>query len=113
MKQKWKYFKRWIRLKIGKLTNQNPYELIPSGFCPVQIEGHTNEGNYFYFRSRHNLISFAIYANEEGFYKEEPLFERTINYGKSNNIAGWLMHEDAIRLTTVWLNEWYGKGFLC
>jgi hypothetical protein len=108
MKKKWFYFKSWLCLEVGKLTNQNPYKLVPSGFCPVQIEGYTKEGQWFYFRSRGNTITFVI-SKEEDYGHEEPLFEKTLIYGSHPFVAGWLPHEDAIRLTTVWLNEWYNK----
>lgn len=109
LRLRWYQSKNWIKLNWGKLVGTNPYKLKPGGFCPVQIEGFTKEGQWFYFRARGNSISFEIYNNEEEFSIEKPLFERRIEYGTGPFDAGWMQHEDAIRLTTVWLNEWYGK----
>jgi hypothetical protein len=37
----------------------------------------------------------------------EYLFERELEYGDGMFQAGWMTHDDAVRLTTVWLNEYY------
>ena len=106
---RWIQFKNWIKINWGCLVGTNPYKLKPCGFCPVQIEGYTKEGYWFYFRSRGNSISFVIHEKEEDYGNKDPLFERDMDYGTHMFTAGWMDHKDTIRLTTVWLNEYYEK----
>lgn len=113
---KWFYFKRWFILTKDQISGKNPYRLQSGGNCPVQIEGFTKEGKWFYFRARGNNIQFVI-CNDEDDYRgilgrlegDSYLFERELQYGKDQYQAGWMPHDDAIRLCTVWLNEWYEK----
>ena len=111
---KWFHFKTWLKLNKDKISGKNPYLLRAGGNCPVQIEGFTKEGYWFYFRSRGNRCTFVICETEDDYYStnisEKPyLFERGLEYGKDKYQAGWIPHDDAIRLSTVWLNEWYEK----
>lgn len=112
LKLRWNQFKNWIKTNWGWLVGTNPYKLKPNGFCPVQIEGYTKEGYWFYFRARGNSIDFVIHEKEEdyGNRAKKSIFEKHIeDYGAKLFAAGWISHEDAIRLTTVWLNEYYEK----
>ncbi len=94
-------------ISLAPIKNHIFNKLKPYGFCPVQIEGYTKEGYWFYFRSRGNSIDFVIHEKEEDYGNKDPLFERDMDYGTHMFTAGWIDHEDAIRLTTVWLNEYY------
>jgi hypothetical protein len=35
------------------------------------------------------------------------LFERELEYGDGMFQASWMTHDDAVRLATVWLNEYH------
>ncbi len=94
--------KRRISLWLGVKTGLNPYRLEPFGKCPVQIEGRLKNGMYYYFRARHEGVSFGIADTED---------KAVFNSGKFNRFcehqfAGWIDNEDAIRLATVWINEY-------
>ena len=106
--------KKKLVLWWEKKTNFNPYGIWPKGACPVQAEGYTEDGKWYYFRARGNHASFVICESEEAYTgvinPEVPyLFDREIYYGVHSFQAGWMPHEDAVRLTTVWLNEYYEK----
>lgn len=108
---------QWYKGKIKKpivlwwerKTNFNPYGVWPEGACPVQAEGYTEDGKWYYFRARGNRARFIISESEEEYFKVEGLilFERELFYGIHDYQAGWMAHEDAVRLITVWLNEYY------
>jgi hypothetical protein len=38
---------------------------------------------------------------------DKYLFERELEYGDGMFQASWMTHDDAVRLATVWLNEYY------
>lgn len=103
--------KKKLTLWWEKKTNFNPYGVWPTGACPVQAEGYTKDGNWYYFRARGSRIAFVICESEDdytGMMDHPPyLFEREMYYGTHDYQAGWMTHEDAVRLTTVWLNEYY------
>ncbi len=107
------WYKRKIKKPIvlwwEKKTNFNPYGVWPEGACPVQAEGYTEDGKWYYFRARGNRARFIISESEEEYFKVEGLilFERELFYGIHDYQAGWMTHEDAVRLITVWLNEYY------
>ena len=99
--------KRPLILWWEKKTNFNPYGVWPSGACPVQAEGFTKDGKWYYFRSRGMTARIVICKSEEDYGTESKyLFERELQYGTDFQ-AGWMSHEDAVRLATVWLNEYY------
>jgi len=102
--------KKAITLWWEKKTRFNPYGVWPEGACPVQAEGYTKDGKWYYYRSRGTHARFVICESEED-YGHWPdtkyLFERELHYGTDYQ-AGWMHHDDAVRLTTVWLNEYYG-----
>ena len=102
--------KKKLTLWWEKKTNFNPYGVWPEGACPVQAEGYTKDGKWYYFRSRGAQARFVICESEEeyGHWPDTKyLFERELHYGTDYQ-AGWMQHDDAVRLTTVWLNEYYG-----
>lgn len=106
--------KKKLTLWWEKKTNFNPYGVWPEGACPVQAEGYTEDGNWYYFRARGSHISFVICKSEDDYTGviDSPikyLFEKELSYGDGMFQAGWMPHEDAVRLTTVWLNEYYEK----
>ena len=110
------WYKRNIKKPIvlwwERKTNFNPYGVWPEGACPVQAEGYTEDGKWYYFRARGNHASIVICESEEAYTgmmnPEVPyLFDREIYYGVHSFQAGWMAHEDAVRLVTVWLNEYY------
>lgn len=106
--------KKKLTLWWEKKTNFNPYGVWPEGACPVQAEGYTKDGNWYYFRARGNHIRFVICESEDDYtgLVESPtkyLFERELEYGDGMFQAGWMKHEDAVRLVTVWLNEYYDE----
>jgi len=107
------WYKRNIKKPIvlwwERKTNFNPYGVWPEGACPVQAEGYTEDGKWYYFRARGNRARFIISESEEEYFKVEGLilFERELFYGIHDYQAGWMAHEDAVRLITVWLNEYY------
>ena len=109
----YQWYKRKIKKPIvlwwEKKTNFNPYGVWPEGACPVQAEGYTEDGKWYYFRARGNRARFIISESEEEYFKVEGLilFERELFYGIHDYQAGWMTHEDAVRLITVWLNEYY------
>jgi hypothetical protein len=104
--------KKKLTLWWEKKTKFNPYGVWPTGACPVQAEGYTKDGKWYYFRSRGAQARFVICESEED-YSNWPdtkyLFERDLSYGDGMFQAGWMKHEDAVRLTTVWLNEYYDE----
>ena len=104
--------KKKLTLWWEKKTNFNPYGVWPEGACPVQAEGYTEDGKWYYFRARGSHIRFVICESEED-YSNWPdtkyLFEKNLSYGDGMFQAGWMPHEDAVRLTTVWLNEYHEK----
>lgn len=104
--------KKKLRLWWEKKTNLNPYGVCPEGACPVQAEGFTKEGKWYYFRARGSRISFVICESEKDYTgsitSEVPyLFEREMEYGDDMFQAGLIKRADAVRLITVWLNEYY------
>jgi hypothetical protein len=106
--------KKKLRLWWEKVTNFNPYGIWPEGACPVQAEGYTKEGNWYYFRARGRYVTMVICESEEDYQgtmnHEKPyLFERELFYGMHDYQAGWMSREDAVRLATVWFNEYYEK----
>ena len=44
--------KKKLTLWWEKKTNFNPYGVWPEGACPVQAEGYTEDGKWYYFRAR-------------------------------------------------------------
>lgn len=105
-----KKVKKAITLWWEKKTRFNPYGVWPEGACPVQAEGYTKDGKWYYYRSRGTHARMVICESEED-YGNWPdtkyLFERELHYGTDYQ-AGWMHHDDAVRLTTVWLSEYYG-----
>jgi len=101
-----KKVKKSITLWWEKKTRFNPYGVWPEGACPVQAEGYTKDGKWYYFRSRGSHARIVICESEED-YGVRSLFEREIEYGDGMFQAGWMTHDDAVRLATVWLNEYY------
>ena len=106
--------KKKLTLWWEKKTNFNPYGVWPEGACPVQAEGYTKDGDWYYFRARGSHIRFVICKSEDDYTGliESPtkyLFERELEYGDGMFQAGWMKHEDAVRLVTVWLNEYYDE----
>ena len=101
-----KKVKKTITLWWEKKTRFNPYGVWPEGACPVQAEGYTKDGKWYYFRSRGSHARIVIRESEED-YGVRSLFEREIEYGDGMFQAGWMTHDDAVRLATVWLNEYY------
>jgi len=110
---KWKIriAKRFLKHKWQRINGFNPYNVKPNGMCPVQAEGILKDGEWYYFRARGSRIAFVICESEEdytGMLDHPPfLFEREMYYGMHDYQAGWITHEDAVRLITVWLNEYY------
>jgi len=98
--------KKTITLWWEKKTRFNPYGVWPEGACPVQAEGFTKDGKWYYFRSRGGHARIVICESEED-YGVRSLFEREMEYGDGMFQAGWMTHDDAVRLATVWLNEYY------
>ena len=101
-----KKVKKTITLWWEKKTRFNPYGVWPEGACPVQAEGYTKDGKWYYFRSRGSHARIVICESEED-YGVRSLFEREIEYGDGMFQAGWMHHDDAVRLATVWLNEYH------
>ena len=106
--------KKKLVLWWEKITNFNPHSVWPTGHCPVQTEGYTKDGKWYYFRARGKQARFMILESKDEYIKVEGLilFERNLDYGCNPYQAGWLSHEDAVRLTTVWLNEYYNESTL-
>jgi len=102
--------KKKLTLWWEKKTKFNPHGVWPEGFCPVQAEGYTKYGEWYYFRARGSHARFVICKSEDDYSNwpdTEYLFERELEYGDGMFQAGWMTHDDAVRLTTVWLNEYY------
>lgn len=106
-----------VRLKLTKSITLwwekkikfNPYGVWPEGACPVQAEGYTKDGKWYYFRARGAHARIVICETEEDYGNwpdTEYLFERELAYGTMFE-AGWMHRSDAIRLATVWLNEYH------
>jgi hypothetical protein len=98
--------KKKLTLWWEKKTKFNPYGVWPTGACPVQAEGYTKDGKWYYFRSRGSHARIVICESEED-YGVRSLFERELEYGDGMFQAGWMHHDDAVRLATVWLNEYH------
>ena len=107
---KFYWFRKRILKKITllweRVTGFNPYNIQPSGLCPVQADGTLKDGNWYYFRARGTNVSLEIYPSEEAFGNEPYIFYRELEYGHTYE-AGYLLRKDAIRLATVWLNEYF------
>ena len=88
------------------MTGFNPYNVQPDGLCPVQAEGILKDGNWYYFRARGTNISLIVHLSEEDYANEPYIFYRELKYGKTFE-AGYIDKDDAIRLATVWLNEYF------
>ena len=101
-----KKVKKSITLWWEKKTRFNPYGVWPEGACPVQAEGYTKDGKWYYFRSRGAHARIVVCESEED-YGTKHLFEREVEYGDGMFQAGWMHHDDAVRLATVWLNEYH------
>jgi hypothetical protein len=101
-----KKVKKTITLWWEKKTRFNPYGVWPEGACPVQAEGYTKDGKWYYFRSRGSHARIVICESEKD-YGVRSLFEREVEYGDGMFQAGWMHHDDAVRLATVWLNEYH------
>ena len=101
-----KKVKKSITLWWEKKTRFNPYGVWPEGACPVQAEGYTKDGKWYYFRSRGSHARIVVCESEED-YGVRSLFEREVEYGDGMFQAGWMHHDDAVRLATVWLNEYH------
>jgi len=101
--------KKKLILWWEKITKFNPHGVWPKGSCPVQALGLTKNGKWYYFRTRGNHARFIIAESEKEYFNVEGLilFERELYYGDRAFQAGWMNHEDAVRLVTVWLNEYY------
>ena len=110
---KFYWFRRDLTKKLRswweRVTGFNPYNVQPSGLCPVQADGFTKDGNWYYFRSRGTTASMVICESEEAYMQwpdVEFAFNRELTYGYCYE-AGYMTRADAIRLATVWLNEYY------
>jgi len=101
--------KKKLTLWWEKKTKFNPYGVWPTGACPVQAEGYTKDGKWYYFRARYSHAVLVICESEDDYsnsHNTKYLFERELEYGNDFE-AGWMTHDDAVRLTTVWLNEYH------
>jgi hypothetical protein len=99
--------KKKLSLWIERILRTNPYKINPSGLCPVQADGILKDGKYYYFRARGTSISLIIAETEEEYFDNyQTVFERSMEYGSTWE-AGYLLREDAIRICTVWLNEYF------
>lgn len=94
-------FKLWLSVVLGI----NPYALRPYGKCPVQMDGKLSDGKFFYFRSRGTNVSLGIGDTENGAI-DDTVFYRYMFYGTDYE-AGYLPSEDAIRIATLWINEYF------
>ncbi len=100
--------KKKLILWWGKKTKFNPYGVWPEGAAPVQAEGYTKDGKWYYFRSRGSHARIVICESEEDYGQfDKYLFERELEYGDGMFQASWMTHDDAVRLATVWLNEYH------
>ena len=100
--------KKKLTLWWEKKTKFNPYGVWPEGAAPVQAEGYTKDGKWYYFRSRGSHARIVICESEEDYGQfDKYLFERELEYGDGMFQASWMTHDDAVRLATVWLNEYY------
>jgi hypothetical protein len=97
--------KKKLTLWWEKKTKFNPYGVWPTGICPVQAEGYTKDNKWYYFRARYSHAVLVICESEDD-YGVKHLFKRELEYGNDFE-AGWMTHDDAVRLATVWLNEYY------
>lgn len=72
------------------------------GWCPVQAEGRLNNGNWFYFRSRHETATLEIAAEP---WKEPYLqkFEEVVSESPSG--AGYLEASRVKALLLRWIPQ--------
>ena len=109
---KFYWFRRALAGKLRswweRVTGFNPYNVQPGGLCPVQADGLTKDGKWYYFRSRGTTASMTICESEGAYFTPdvEFAFSRELTYGNCYE-AGYLSRADAIRLATIWLNEYY------
>lgn len=106
IKWKIKIAKRFLKHEWQRINGFNPYNVKPGGMCPVQADGILKDGKWYYFRARGTTASLIIHLSEEDFGNEPYVFYRELKYGKTFE-AGYMAKEDAIRLATVWLNEYF------
>lgn len=74
------------------------------GWCPVQCEGRLSNGDWFYFRSRHDTASLEI-ACEPWTEPYLATFEEVVTPGEKH-AAGYLEAELAKELILRWVRRY-------
>ena len=94
----------WLKILWAKLVGINPYGLNPyiHNDKLIAFEGKLKDGKSFYFASSKNLIRFDVYENEYRNWKSKTTFDRRLEYESDK-----MSKEQAIRLCTFWITEYY------
>lgn len=89
----------------------NPYNLNPSGNCPVQDWGQLKDGNYYYFRARGTSWRIQvgnIDSNDDKFFDNIIWKDGDPDYDVWPN-CGWLTKRECIKLATKALNDYFAR----
>lgn len=85
---------------------KNKYQVAPGGQVPVQANGQTTDGKYYYFRARGTVISLEIAESEQDWTADKMLYSQYLKYGTSYE-AGWITYELAIRFCSAMLDNYF------
>lgn len=75
----------------------NFYGVQFGGLCPVQAEGYTLDGKWYYFRARGTQVSLEIAETEQEWVNDRYLYSQYWSYGFTYE-AGYIPYEDALPL---------------
>ena len=102
------YINRFLDWFTWRFNNKYNIEM-PSGNCPLQIEGQLSTGEYYYFRARGSSWRIEIYKREADFWegKKLQLFTYSEKYGDEQFAAGWMSKREAIKFATLAIDKYY------
>jgi hypothetical protein len=87
-------------------SKTNPFNVQPSGVCPVQAEGTLPTGEFYYFRARGSRWSLDVSATEKDWWRRKMIFRHHVTDYATWPDAGWISKRTAIRLATLALRKY-------
>jgi hypothetical protein len=100
-----------FQYKIAKLIRfiWNPYDLkIPTGYCPVQVDGYLNTGEWYYFRSRYNRW-YVMIAKSEKHWEDNDLIFGYEDFFDDEYMGGWISPSHAYLLLNKGIRKYYER----